>query len=277
MDVGAIVFNSASPIFLTEEIATIAPLSEATGSPVKVIGFGATELDALKNPTSATGSGQAAIGGQKILSADGSTYEMRATEQDLSNPNSGVAIAAPGDSGAPLFNHDGQLIGLMVGLSYYKGGTALDLSQDLAQVSTDADAADAYGNKAVDLKSPTSQRIIQIALGQTTGSISYELQVDSPTPFLAICRRDDDSRDGRGFGNGGSGDRGGRRGRDRFNSRDLTDLLDRFGGANRNGSGGNSGNSTGRGNSGSSRSGNSSGSGNSSLSDQDIRNILNDL
>lgn len=257
MDLAALVLESSSgPVFSGQEIATIAPTSAIAGTAVKMIGFGATELEALKNPSSPTASGQAAVGSQQILSADGSTYELKASEKDLLNPNSGVSIAAPGDSGAPLFNQDGQLIGLLVGLSYHNSGKPMDLSQDLAQIETLADSADAYGNKAVDLKSSNAQKVIQIALGQSVGPISYQASGSEAKPHLAICRRN------RGFSDEGGG-RGGRGGRDRFNGQDLADLLDRL----RSGSG------TGTG----SRTGSSNSSSSNKLNDRDIEGIFNDL
>jgi hypothetical protein len=254
MDLAALVLESSTgPVFSGQEIATIAPSSATNGTAVKMIGFGATELEALKNPSSASAGGQAAVGSQQILAADGSTYDLKASQKDLLDPNSGVSIAAPGDSGAPLFNQDGQLIGLLVGLSYHNNGKPLDLSQDLAQIETLAESADAYGNKAVDLKSPNSQKVIQIALGQSVGPISYKVSESEATPHLAICRKN------RGFSDEG----GGRSGRDRFNGRDLADLLDRL----RSGSG------TGTG----SRTGSSNSSSSNKLNDRDIEGLFNDL
>jgi hypothetical protein len=227
MDLAALVFEGEAAIFEAREIAILADRSALLGTPIKLIGYGATNIEALKvgGPTRATG--LASQGTQIVRSASGSTYGIHASERDLKTASSGVSIAGPGDSGGPVFDSQNHLLGILVGLSFDRTGVAVSLDGDPTKVESDVDLADGFGNSIVDLTSPYAQRILGIAMGQESGAIAYNAEKNGD--YLAICNRNGDGGGG-GGGGGGSSTGGSRRGR-------IGDLL-------RNRQGGNRGNTS---------------------------------
>ena len=166
--------------------AALAETSAAQNDVVTLVGYGAASFTdiAANAPLGVKRSGK-----NRLTQAKDGVYYLSADikAKDLVQN----AVAAPGDSGGPVYNESGKLIGIIVGLDFTdQSGKVLPIVEDAnKKLVLPLDRASKARNIMVDLSSLQSKVILEAA------AANNQLMVDqtpvapavNATKYLAIC------------------------------------------------------------------------------------------